>query len=230
MTLTLVEANLQEIYAAQHTESKLVADISGSYIYAANAGWGKFWSWVYKITSFIGLESLALNCFKSAMTKTHRYFNEHLLTVVRASKSYEENLRKRYLEESYCERHNAGSRKKICSWNRSVVPFIKYAKNSPSEALKRIITTSFNPHYSSIYHSPFSEGSNSELIKLQRRIIMLEGKLKSTIPVNLLIKVSKNISLTSSEGKILKKFVHKLNKQQQNICVRELHQALQRSF
>ncbi|MBA2727189.1 MAG: hypothetical protein H0U49_03340 [Parachlamydiaceae bacterium] len=222
-----LKCNLQEIYAAAHSPNgEMVADPTGRYVYSKNAGWGIFWSWIYKIANFLGIDDFAKNCFERAMVHTHRLFSEQLSKVIESCESYETNLKKRYLGEKICEKENAAHRQRISQWYRNVAPFIRYVKEGPSASLTRIVSTSFADEFCQKYKVPLSEGSYSTLIKRQRRIIKLEGILKLNMPVNLLIKASKKSPLCRSEKESLKKFVRKINDDQQNIGVRTLHHAL----
>ena len=226
MTLKNLESNLQEIYFAAHSSGELVAEPFGRYVYATKAGWGIFWSWVYKITRLMGLSDLEKSRFELAMLHTHHLFSIQLSKVIEACQFYEKNLKKRYHGKKNCNKEIVAQRQCISAWYRSIAPFIHYTKNVQSAAMKRIISINFANVCSKRYSVPFSEGPFAALIKRQRRIIKLEGALKCTLPIDVLIKVSQKTLLNRSEKETFSKFARKIKDNQQNLSIRNLHYGL----
>lgn len=226
MSLQSLESNLHELFAVGHAKRKtFIADISGTYIYSTQTGWGIFWSWVFDIANLLGFDDLKKNCFEKAMAHTHQLFKTHLGEVIEASKSYQSNLNKKYT--GLAKIANVSSERYLISrWKRTVAPFTKYMRAGVHAEISNVISIGFNRACSLDYKIPFSVGNYTAQIKHLHNIIRLEGILKSELPFNILYKVAMNLPIDKSEQKALNKFVKKLNRNENNIEVNFLHKTL----
>jgi len=220
----LLRDNFQEIYHAVHTSGPhtlpLVANFSGTRIYNARTGWGRFWRWFYQVVDWTG-QNWRLAKLKQAIIHTHTLFHEQMATIKPSLVHYQDYLMRAGKSYEVHEKEYFNSRKAIAKLCESTFPFIKMMNDLHHPRFEKLLKSCFKPNKlsSTLFSSP-----EIEPLRVYRRIIRIESITQSPLPLAIFKKVFKGKIITPEENKELEKWAKKINKA--NLPPSKVHHAL----
>lgn len=210
-SLDTLQANLTEIYHAirhQPPDSlPLVANGTGTRIYDSRYAWGRLWTWIYQMGTWIAGYDWRIDRLKTAIHHTNNLYTSLKSSADIALNTYVESVRKAgrgYLadEEPYLK-----ARSDINLWNSATRPFIKILDSPLSARFKRLLNFSFGEVSSA---ARFLD-SNDTLFHRCQKVIDMEGRIESPLPYPILNKIIKSKPLNAAEGKELTKWIGKVD-------------------
>lgn len=217
MSVSTLSNNLQEIYVAslqgKDKMPSLVADISGCQIYYTRVGWGRVWTWVYGLLSIFGCKDMRAKKLARAMQKTHESFTARLPVVQKATETYRTYLEKKSLgvRVNECDYHLA--RKRLTDWNVRIKPLVQsLQKHCPAMS-------------TDLFGGAANTQNSQQELDLQF-LIDLEGRLRKSLPLDILKKLATKQPLKEKENKTLSKWICHLNKMGEKFKVGPFHDAL----
>lgn len=184
----------------------LVANWSGSRLYAVGYGWGRLWHWLYAILKVLFSSPWRMDHLKQAVAKTQRlFFAVHGKAQV-AAMSYRKCL-KGLLIGAPAEQSHDAARRKVLLWHEITAPLRRCPQVSQTLGLFPI---------------------ESPLLKDMAQIAVLDGYLKSTLPLNLMRQMAYAQELSNLQEKEWKRFATALQQIAGQIPqpVKVVHKAL----
>ena len=205
-----LQDNFTEIYhVVKHPESTslpLVANLSGTRIYDARYAWGRLWTWIYQLGSWITGNDYRIDKLKQAVIHTQSLFNTFRTTADKHLKQYIHLIKKAGKGYAYNENAFLISREVISTWSNTTRPFIKILASPLAARFKRLLNYTFGESSSPHFFDGHFEASGH-----CRRIVDAEGIYESPLPYAILNKVIKGKQLNASEKKDLAKWIDKTN-------------------
>lgn len=227
--MDLLNHNFQEIYRATHINKpaklQLVANLSGTHIYASTQGWGRLWCWFYGIASWLTCQDLHLSNLKRAVINTHQLFHTQLSLMAPYLKDYQTYVDKMGEEYAVSESDYFAARHKITHWNACTLPFINMLRHQGNQPVMQQLRHCFVDYLPKEELSTLFIPEAAQNLRACQQIIDLEGMSEGPLPMLAFKKILKGKFLNAIDHSELDKWIKKINQTAPPI-VNEVHQAL----
>jgi len=232
LTLEQMSASLVEIYSALDEQGNftipLLGNIAGTRMYSNSSIWGRFWSYVYYIPTYLGADAIATDSFILTTKAIQKSFHIHLEAVKSSVKTYGQYMIKRTEGYAVDETEIHQTRDQLTNWNQRVTPFLKLLTTQPSAKISAIFRDLLLGKEKYTTHVAMINFFNQESIvniSSYQEIIDLEGHIGGPIPFATFLKISTGKELLKNEIQDVKLWVEKLNLAT-DYCIEDLQKVL----
>lgn len=183
----------------------LVADFSAMRIYDTGSGWGRIWSWFYRVVDRITNQTLHQDKLKLAIERTREIFNEHLVNLQPHIQHYRDYLEKSGKGYDVPESDFFLARNMISEWNLATRSFLKIINQSVLNKQHSGLTL-YNPI------ALTTDSPDLDAPCILQDVIDLEGYLGEPLPLSIFKKIVRDIPFNVIDLKLLHKWTAKINK------------------
>ena len=199
MGIDLLAANLQEIYAAvldqQSAKLTLVPSYNGKRVYSVNF----FWENVWRVLP----EKDKKEKLTTALDLTKKLFEDNLSLIEKHTDKFKKYLEEKAQGKNPDEAQVHDSRNFIKKWSFSTSPFI-WLLEEGNDKLRSFFQKRFSSYSSFDCKQEYKEAQKC------MSIMDLEDALFEPLPLNIIRKLFKDVSLSIKEERELREFIKKL--------------------
>lgn len=215
MNLNDLGNNLQNMYSASYntelTADRFVPNLSGTLIYDASRGMGRFWRIFYQVVCFFIGQDFKLIRLQAAVQKTHQIFQEQLKNITPHMERFQKYLGEICEGGNVVETNMQETLKAITEWNDATHPFLKLVRRKKRVLIELLQRCLGKNEKNPVIGEEFFQTELFPRSGCYQDIIDLEGELAEQIPWHLLRKAATNITINVDEDVEIRQWILKLN-------------------
>lgn len=182
----IMRDNLQELYCAiksapHNREAEVVANKNGTHLYYKKSGWGRLWTFLFKVIWLFDGGAREVASLKQALDKTSAIFQEEQRNIYNHIDRYKQYLSACCSGLPIDENPIHAARKAIASWHDSTYLIQRLAQKRDSRLT--LLFQRLYPDMENARHPIFQSPPHVFKACLQfRRLIRLEGHFEGPLP------------------------------------------------
>jgi hypothetical protein len=228
---TTLTANLQELYALEHTKKSsyahIVPSLWGKRLYYSEAGWGKVLKIVYAVWEFFFGPDSIIKKIRQAIVYTEKAFDKQFVEMKKHFATYQFRFLKLLeSQQSSDSKKYVKERWMICRWFDGTAPFIKLVQKGNPQKLDKLFKR-FTGRPVTDEHSSFKNLKGYEEIKGYQDIINVSRMIPGKIPFTILKKLSETeFRLFEEEKKTLTTWISNIHSLGKAVKVNQFHKGM----